>query len=235
MFQFARLALALAAPLLLTACLLTPGRFTSTLDIGRDRSFTFTYIGEVVLNDPGSFMAAGAQPMLEEPEEDAHGDGNVVRETPRPPERPTEISEAQRRQIIEALSRETGYRSVEYVGENRFRVDYSISGRLDRNFVYPVNIDAAAIFPWIAVELRRDGTARMTALAFGDGDMGDAMRTGAAEANRHREGTFTLTTDADLVMHNNEEGTSPGARTTVSWRVTPTTRDAPTAVVRFPG
>ena len=39
---YARFAFILAAPLLLASCLLTPGKFTSTLDINRDRSFTFT-------------------------------------------------------------------------------------------------------------------------------------------------------------------------------------------------
>jgi hypothetical protein len=225
-----RLALALAAPLLLTACLLTPGRFTSTLDIGRDRSFTFSYVGEVIVNDPSLSLGEGAQALSgggAAPEDEEAG------EAP-PPPRPTEISDAQRQQILEALSRETGYRTVEYLGENRFRVDYQVSGRLDRNFAWPVNLDAAAIIPWIAVELRRDGTARMTAIAFGEGEMGDAAPAAAAgDANRHRNGTFTLTTDADLVMHNNEQGTTPGTRNTVSWRITPTTRSAPTAVVRF--
>ena len=227
MLHFARLALALAAPLLLTACLLTPGQFTSTLDIGRDRSFTFTYVGEVVVNDPGSSLAAVS------PTDDEGEDRDEDADEEEPEARPTEISEAQRAQIIEALSRESGYRSVEYVGQNKFRVDYAVSGRLDRNFAYPVNLDAAAIIPWIAVELRRDGTARMTGIAFGEGQMGDAAGPSAGEANRYRNGTFTLTTDADLVMHNNEQGTTPGARTTVTWRVTPTTRNAPTAVVRF--
>ena len=111
---------------------------------------------------------------------------------------------------VVALSREAGYRWVEYVGQNKFRIDYAVSGRLDRNFVYPVNLDAAAIIPWIAVELRRDGTARMSGIAFGEGQMGDAAGPGAAEANRFRNGTFTLTTDADLVMQNNEQGTAPG-------------------------
>jgi hypothetical protein len=48
-----------------------------------------------------------------------------------------------------------------------------------------------------------------------------------------REGSFTLTTDASLVMHNNEEGAAPGPGTKVVWRVTPTSKTVPTAVVRF--
>lgn len=222
-----RLALALAAPLMLASCLLSPGAFESSLDIRRDRTFTFAYVGEVVVSDPAS---SGAANLQLEGNASENGDDAEV-ETPSPPVEP---SEAQRRSIIEALSRETGYRSVEYIGEGKFRVDYSITGRLDHNFVYPVNIDAMALIPWIAVELRQDGSARMTAMAFGDGPGGDTAIPAGQDPNRLRNGTFTLTTDADLVMHNDEDGATEGARTSVSWRITPATRSAPTAVVRFP-
>src|SRR3546814_5206700 len=75
------------------------------------------------------------------------------------PSEETEATVAERRAIAEALSNEVGYRSAEYFGDGKFRVDYAISGRLDRGFVYPVNVDAAAVIPWIAVEVRKDGTA----------------------------------------------------------------------------
>ena len=48
-----RLAALLAAPLLLASCLLSPGKFVSSLDIRKDRSFTFAYQGEIILLDPG--------------------------------------------------------------------------------------------------------------------------------------------------------------------------------------
>jgi hypothetical protein len=34
-------------------------------------------------------------------------------------------------------------------------------------------------------------------------------------------------------MQNNEEGTAPGPGTRVVWKVTPTSKTVPTAVVRF--
>lgn len=221
--------LVLAFPFLLTACFFSPGAFTSTLDIGRDRSFTFTYVGEVIVTDPGSQAGEGFAQGLS----DAVAGQSPEALAEPSPRRPAEIGEARRQAIIEALTREAGYRSVDYVGDNKFRVDYSVSGRLDRNFVYPINLDAPSVIPWIAVEVRQDGTARMTAMAFGDPPGGTAGQPGADSANEQRRGTFTLTTDADLVMHNNEEGTAPGDRATVTWRITPTTQAAPRAVVRF--
>ena len=49
--RIGRLALALAAPFLLASCFLSPGKFVSTLDIRKDRSFTFTYVGEIISAD----------------------------------------------------------------------------------------------------------------------------------------------------------------------------------------
>ena len=212
--RIARLALALAAPFLLASCLLSPGKFTSTLDIRKDRSFTFTYVGEIISADPKVTDGSGADAQ------------------PAKPAAPTAETIAQRKAIAEALSKEEGYRSVEYLGGDRFRVDYSVSGRLDRGFAYPINLDAMAFIPWVAAEVRKDGTVRIKAIAFGDpGDaMGSGNPSGPAEG---REGTFTLTTDATVVMQNNEAGVAAGPGTKIVWRVTPTTKAVPTAVVRF--
>lgn len=210
----ARLALALAAPFLLASCFLSPGKFVSTLDIRKDRSFTFTYVGEIISADPKVT--------------DGNGHPTPVTVTPSV----SAETVAQRRAVADALSKEVGYRSVQYLGGDRFRVDYQISGRLDRGFVYPINFDAMAFIPWIAAEVRSDGTVRIKAPAFGD--PGEAMGSGTpSQPSEGREGTFTLTTDATLVMQNNEEGAASGPGTKIVWHVTPTTKSVPTAVVRF--
>ena len=212
--SLARLALALAAPFLLASCLLRPGKFTSTLDIRKDRSFTFTYVGEVLIADPKITDA----------------NGNQAKAAPAAP--PDAKTIAERRAAADALSKEQGYRSVVYDGGDRFRVDYAISGTLDRGFAYPINLDAMAFIPWIAAEVRKDGSVRIKAPAFGD--PGEALGSGnPAGAAEGREGTFTLTTNAALVMQNNEAGMAPGPGTKVVWHVTPTSKTVPTAVVRF--
>jgi len=239
--RLARLALVLAAPMLLASCLLSPGRFVSALDIRADRSFTFTYAGEMIFTDPGEGMAQG---MAEGMAAAAAGgdtnmtvDANMAMAASPPPAGESEATLAERKALAEALAKEVGYRSAEYLGHNKYRVDYSMSGRLDRGFLYPINIDAQAIIPWIAVEVRKDGTARVMALAFGDADQGMAgMGAGAGKPDKpaaRRDGTFTLTTDAALVMQNNEAGLAPGPGTRVVWRVTPASKTVPTAVVRF--
>ena len=247
--KLARLLSVLTAPLLLASCLLTPGRFVSTLDIKADRAFTFTYAGEVIFTDPAEAMAQGAAeaarttPADGDDDDDAMPEGGNSAEPATPPAAApaapapeTAAKLAERRALAEELAKEIGYRSVEYLGSNKYRVDYSISGRLDRNFHYPINLDAKTLIPWIAIEVRRDGTARVSALAFGDADASMGGSGGMGRPDKpaiERQGTFTLTTDAPLVMQNNEEGLAPGPGTKVVWRVTPTSKTVPTAVVRF--
>ena len=179
----------------------------------------------------------GMASATDSPDGDSDPEDAAAPATPAKPAAPaaeTAQSLAEGKAIAEALSKEVGYRSVEYLGRNKFRVDYSMTGRLDRSFVYPVNLDAKSIIPWIVVEVRTDRTARIKAIAFGDPDEGMGSMGKPDSEEKERNGTFTLTTDAELVMQNNEEGTAPGPGTKVVWKVTPTSKTVPTAVVRFP-
>ena len=225
--SYARLGFIAAAALLLASCLLTPGRFTSSLDIKRDRSFTFTYVGEaIVAEEQGNLQPAECAP----------DDEGCTPSSAADKAQKAAAQEAKLREIGEALSKEAGYRSVEYLGNRKFRVDYAVSGTLDRNFIYPFNSDAAAIIPWIAIELRKDGTVRMKAPAFGEESGGvPGAPNPLGDSAREREGTFTLTTDAEIVAQNEESGAvaGPGGTKRIVWRVTPSTKAAPTAVLRF--
>lgn len=240
--SFLRFAFVAAAALMLSSCILSPGKFVSTLHIAKDRSFTFTYVGEVILLDPAAAMQQGMQdglsdmtPAAEEGEESLNA--TMADETAAAAESAKAAAESARqvaeaKAIAEALSKEVGYRSVEYLGKNKFRVDYSMTGKLDRSFVFPINLDAKSIIPWLTVEVRKDRTARIKAIAFGEEEsMGDSAKPDSQP--KERDGTFTFTTDAELVMQNNEEGMAPGPGKKVVWRVTPTSKTVPTAVVRF--
>ncbi|MEA3009406.1 MAG: hypothetical protein QOJ91_1098 [Sphingomonadales bacterium] len=250
-----RFAFVAAAALTLSSCILSPGKFVSTLHIAKDRTFTFTYVGEVILLDPGSEMTKGMADGLNKAGEGDEGgmvdiDSNLgdaaddlgynvadPSEPAPPPAAESAQSVAEAKAVAEALSKEVGYRSVQYLGHNKFQVDYSMTGKLDRSFIYPINMDAKSIIPWIAVEVRKDRTVRVMAIAFGEQDMGMGKAASAAKPDsqpRERSGTFTFTTDAELVMQNNEEGMAPGPGTRVVWKVTPATKTVPTAVVRFP-
>ncbi len=57
-----RFGLVVALGLLLAACFLVPGKFTSTLDVRRDGRFDFAYKGEIVLLNPAGMGRAGQLP-----------------------------------------------------------------------------------------------------------------------------------------------------------------------------
>lgn len=215
-FRFAAL---LAAPLLLAGCLLTPGKFTSKLTINADRSFTYAYAGEVYAVDQQSMTP------------DQSDKGNAAETAKKKAE-----SETKNRAIADALSKEAGYRSVQYLGDGKFVIDYEISGRLDHAFIYPFNLDAQAIVPFVAVELRGNGTVRVKAPGFANDSKDQAGPMGGMtdSSGDKMDGTFVLDTDAEVVSTNNEEGTQvAGTRKLLSWKVSPLTRDAPTAVLRL--
>jgi hypothetical protein len=226
-------------------CLLTPGKFTSTLDIKRDRSFTFTYVGEVIAQPPSSGTDSDNSPAPEMPSPDKAVMMRIASpEKPSPAADPAAKHAQKMQALAETLSREYGYRSVKYLGNYRFAVDYQVSGRLTHAFLFPFNIDGEVIVPFLAIELRDKDRARLKAPGFANDDskgmsmpgMGGGMGSSPdKDAASALDGTFTLTTDAEIVSQNQENGaqTLADGRKRIVWRATPQTRDAPTAVLRF--
>lgn len=266
MTRLARIILALFAPLLLTGCLVTPGAFVSTLDVRADRGFTFTYKGEVLAFDFANAMARGMkgadgsanggnsddsddignssdsmyQPIAFAAARQRAKPGKNPAPTPGPEEDFTHPAPdaGKMTAIAEALSKEHGYRSVRYVGGNKFEIDYAISGTLDHGFIYPFNIDAQILFPFVAIELRGPDRIRIKAPGYANSQaksqsagMGGSQ---SEEMEQALNGTFTLTTDAEIVSQNQEDGTSivPNGRRIV-WKVNPLTKDEPTAVLKL--
>ena len=251
--RWTRLALAIAAPMLLTGCLLTPGKFVSTMTIHADRTFSFTYRGEVIAVDPAEEMAQGmAEGMRgafedfedEDPENEAMRHDRIafrqdknVPDDPAGSDRDQDVSgmaanDAKMHALAAALEKEHGYRSVVYKGDGVFEIDYAASGFLGHNFVFPFNSDAEIIIPFVTVELRGDDRVRVSAPGFAQANM--AQGAPAAEAASMLDGSFTLITDAEIVSQNSEEGaTGEGVMQRVAWEATPFTHTAPMAMLRM--
>lgn len=255
MTRLARWLALIAAPLLLTSCLLVPAKFTSTLDVRADRSFTFTYVGEVQLmksKEPAEGSATGFE---EEPDsgeqswrEEGDGEARLINIATEPkgkaPAKDENFGDSaddatKLRQLAQALSAEYGFRSARYIGDRKLAIDYRITGKLDHAFVFPFNPDGEIIVPFIAIELRGKDRLRVKAPGFanddssqgapGLGGMGGSGNPGSA-----LDGTFTLTTSADIVSQNQEDGAEvlPDGTKKLVWTVNPSTRDAPMAVLR---
>lgn len=248
--RFKGIALAILAPVLLVGCAFSPGKFTSTLTILADRSFTYSYQGEVIAVDLASEMAKGMGDAFKglgddeddkkkktttawlrdatwQDEDGAATDGDSAKDDAEEAAK----KEAKFKAIAEALTKEAGYRSVAYKGDGVFVVDYQISGSLTHGFLWPFNVDAEVIFPFVVVELRGADIVRVKAPAFGDSD--SAGKGKSDSANAKLDGTFTLITDGELVSQNNEDGAkTEGNRRTITWKATPLSKDAPMAVVK---
>lgn len=224
--RLARIVAACMMPLLLAACLFQPGKFTSTLDINADRSFVFTYLGEIQVADMEK-MTKGMIPA-----------GDETGSAPAKDDKPKGMTEAQKAALAETLGREAGFRRVEYRGDDIWFVDYRMAGTLTHSFLFPYNLDAEMVFPFVIVEPRANGTVRMKAPAFAKSSGSAAMTAmplGDGAGNTRIEGDFTLSTDADIVSQTNEDGAVTGAdgRKTIRWRITPQTDTAPMAVLRM--
>jgi hypothetical protein len=248
----------LAAPLLLTSCLLVPTRFNSTLDIKADRTFTFTYLGEVQLakqskpDDPPA-EATEEEGGTEQSWRDSGDDEARMIKIATPSKargkaaKPDETSgdtpedATKLRDLAKTLSAEYGFRSVRYIGNRKLAVDYRITGRLDHAFVFPFNPDGEVMFPFLAIELRGKDRLRVKAPGFSNdqsaqGSMGGmgGMGGGSDGPGSQLDGSFTITTTAEVVSQNQEEGAiaQPDGSRKIVWKVSPSTKDAPMAVLR---
>lgn len=253
MAGFWRAGCALAAATLLSGCLVTPGKFESTLDIRADRSFAFSYKGEIIASDVGKDAMTGVnQPAADGPAEQLESAYDVAQifkiadtaDQEKFDKAKGQDDSAQMQAIATALNKEKGFRSARYLGQHKFAIDYAIAGRLTHAFLFPFNIDAQIILPFVVVELRGEDRVRIKAPGFSNGfdkSQGPAMGAGGPgeDAAKALDGVFTLTTDAEIVSQNQEDGATPvpagqsPAGQQIRWRISPLTSDAPAATLRL--
>lgn len=206
-----RACIALIGVLALAACMFSPGKFESTLDLRRDGRFTFGYVGEIHFLALSKLAKAGQDAKTFEPEachEDETGEeractGDELAEQRRTWEQ--EKSARQQREAREAqsmrammgdldmsdpksgealaarLRRQAGWRRVEYRGDGLFNVDFQISGTLDHDFAFPTIEQFPLANAFVQLTRRNDGSIRIDAPGFGP-STGMAMMGGMAGA-----------------------------------------------------
>ncbi len=144
------------------------------------------------------------------------------------------------------LARQQGWTAVVNKGHGVFEVDYSIAGRLDRDFTFPVIERLPAVIPFVTVIRRNDGTVRVDAPAFSPSGGSPQMpgfaglaTSGAAKGKKGPpalDGRFTVRTDGEVIANNTDEGPladPAGNGQRLQWKVTPTTTAPPTALIRL--
>ncbi|QLC26550.1 hypothetical protein HFP57_16915 [Parasphingopyxis algicola] len=231
---FARLFL-LVAPLFLTGCLLAPGAFDARMTVDPSGAFTFSYQGEAIIvptDDDDEDESAGKE--RDEAGQDDFGRSmdSAMRELnqtlmggidPR--------DEDSLRAFAARLEERRGWNSVEYQGEGVFMVDYAVSGRLDRDFLFPVLPDFLLLLPMFVASPLDDGTVRIEVPAL-MGPPGDNDDEGPTPESRGG-GRFTLVTGADIVSENSATGASvmDSGETELSWTSAEEREERPAAVL----
>ncbi|HEX7857497.1 MAG TPA: hypothetical protein VF503_27770 [Sphingobium sp.] len=243
-----RLLATLTLLLPLSSCYLAPGKFTSTLDIRKDRSFTFTYVGEVIAPPDSDFLSDKKADGDSGEDKPPQANGTSLLKIASPDDKAadklakpeTAATRTKMEALAQTLSKEYGFRSVRYLGNAHFTVDYAISSKLTHAFIFPFNVDGEIIIPFIAIELRGADRVRMKAPGYAaDEDKAGGMSglgspTGKSPSSE-LNGTFTLTTDAEIISQNQENGTTtlPDGRKRIVWTATPQTKDAPLASLKL--
>ena len=196
-----------AFSLLLTGCLVSPGKFNSTLALNADNSFAYSYRGELffLALNPGAFADDDADEF--EPStcfnEEIYEDRECTEEEVAAERAEWEAGAAQRAQkkeedaqqmagmmgginpddpeagnkLAAMLQRQKGWNTVTYAGEGIFYVDYSIAGMLSHDLTFPVMEGVPVPTPFIQVILRDDNQVRVNAPGFAK-QTGDNPMTG---------------------------------------------------------
>ena len=283
--RMAAAALLAALALALAGCLLTPGKFTSSLDIRRDGRFALAYSGEIHMlalsklaqmetsrdrefapttcyadDGSGEQRTCSAEEIAAQRSAWESRRAGKAREAeqmkamlggidPADPKAAEEFAQRLRRQV--------GWRKVDYKGDGLFEVDFALSGTLSHDLAFPTIERFPMAFAFLTLSRHSDGTVRMDAPGFGASQSGEPWKSmfggmaamkaaggaGATdEAGRGAalfpltEGSFTITTDGEVLSNNTDEGPRPDpAGRKLSWTINPRSQASPMAVIRLDG
>lgn len=181
--------------LLLAACIFAPGKFTSQLDVRKDRTFAFRYVGEILMiplmestrkdafepqacydEDSGEERECTAEETAKQKEEwetsreERKKSAAQVTQTLLGGIDPSDPNAG--REVADKLRRQKGWNKVEYLGNGKFDVDFALSARLDHDFAFPTIEGTPMTNAFVQLSLRQDGTVRIEAPGFGPANSG---------------------------------------------------------------
>ncbi len=137
-----------------------------------------------------------------------------------------------------------GWKSVTYRGKGIFDVDYQLTSKISHDFLFPLMPQGDFVIPFVALRKREGGTVGVTAPALVGGGikalaargqaLGRSNSSALAGLGSKTKGTFTLTTDGEILTNNTEDGAvkDPAGRKLV-WDIGPGTEKIPEALIRL--
>lgn len=267
-----------ALSLLLTACLVSPGKFDASLDVRKDGRFTYAYKGEIFVLGLSELMKMGDKaeqepfkaicsaendPDKERPctkdeigEQKANWDEEQKSREARSKKDqdmakamlggldPTDPKAAE--ELAQRLRRQYGWNAVTYKGNGLYEVDFRVTGQLSHDFAFPTIEKMPSVVPFFVINRRADGTVRLDAPAFAAENSGSpfgslAQMMAAEGGSKDKmpelpqvEGTFVLTTDAEILANNTDEGpkADPAGKRLV-WTISVREKSGPMALLKL--
>jgi hypothetical protein len=164
-------------------------------------------------------------------------------------------------ELVTLLKRQKGWKRVVHKGDGVFDVSYQATGSLGHDFLFPQIEGFPVTNPFVQMILRNNGQVRINAPGFaaqngdnpmasmmgGMGSMAGLAAMGAAGAGENGEagpdtppaipqidGTFTIRAAPGMriLANNTDEGaSSDGTGEVLTWRISPRTGQAPTALI----
>ena len=245
MGTYCKWALALVVPLLLAGCLLLPGKFESQLRLMNDGTYSFTYNGEMQLAEGDNSAMSPSSGMSEDKtaesrEQDDH-QKNAAMGAIFGGAMPGDDEGLKK--FAAQLAKYDGWEKVEYMGDNLFEVEYSISGTFDQMFAFPTIPGATMQFPFVQIIRRSGGELEVLTPAMAGpgglaGAMGPVPMGGSSSEPKTQpiDGTFTIVTDGTVLSNNTEDGLSlSGSTKSMRWKVDGTSGPdgSPRAIIKL--
>lgn len=190
-----RIIIGAALTLFLAACLLSPGIFSSSLDVRKDGRFRFVYSGQIYMlplskagqsDDRFDKKPCHTETMEKRPctaaeiaeqkrDWDANADNRAAKRA-----RDAEMASAflggldpsdprAAEELAARMRRQAGWRKVIYRGDGLFDVDFEMTGTLDRDFAFPTIEGFPFANAFVQIAVHKDGEMRIDAPGFGPG------------------------------------------------------------------
>lgn len=162
------------------------------------------------------------------------------------------------KEMVERTRKQKGWEQIDHRGDGIFDVKYAISGRLDRNFVFPHFEQAKAATAFVETITRKDNKVRIEAPGFSQLDESNGMmqlgtlaamgekdkseKEGFGEGDKSPlppgftkpNGTFKIITNAAILTNNTDEGpATAGDMKVLSWTITERTKTPPEALLEL--
>lgn len=141
--------------------------------------------------------------------------------------------------LASELMKHPGWRDVRYLGKGKFYVDYQMSGTLDREFAFPLVPRVQYAMPFVNLARDKSGVISLTAGGLASQQLRRAVLGQMSKSDREdpmgdaiqallnlTQGTFTVRTDADIMVTNGRQTGTTGARM-IEWTIEGASSETP--------